>query len=78
MANSRAAHVAEIEQMAERQVNVEVANVHGLQSELRRFESQAETAHNRVVEQSRHEVDVVRNLLSSAEGQSEQSQNRAR
>ena len=78
MADSRAAQVAAIEQIAERHVNAEVANVQGLQSELRRVESTAETAQSQLAEQSRQEVDIVRNLLSSAEGQTELSQNRAR
>eukprot|EP00969_Alexandrium_andersonii_P371609 15479911-Alexandrium_andersonii.AAC.1 len=78
LANARAAHVAEVEQVAERQINVEVANAQGLQRELRRVESLAETVQSQVTEQSRQEVELVRNLLSSAEGQSEHSQNRAR
>eukprot|EP00969_Alexandrium_andersonii_P343442 15180610-Alexandrium_andersonii.AAC.1 len=59
MANARAAQVAEIEQLAERRINVEVANAQGLQSELRRVESQAETVQNQVTEQSRQEVELA-------------------
>eukprot|EP00969_Alexandrium_andersonii_P109536 4832729-Alexandrium_andersonii.AAC.1 len=36
LANARAAHVADVEHVAECQINVEVANAQGLQRELRR------------------------------------------
>eukprot|EP00969_Alexandrium_andersonii_P268931 11886220-Alexandrium_andersonii.AAC.1 len=77
LASSQSARVAEIEQLAERRVNVEASNAQGLQRELQRVESQSEAAQARLAVQARQEIDLVQTVLSSTEGESEQAQNRA-
>eukprot|EP00969_Alexandrium_andersonii_P312672 13814883-Alexandrium_andersonii.AAC.1 len=51
--------------------------MHELQREFNRVEAQSEAAQARLVEQARQEVALAQNVLTSAEGQSEQAQNRA-
>eukprot|EP00969_Alexandrium_andersonii_P079083 3487832-Alexandrium_andersonii.AAC.1 len=77
LANARSAQVAEVERVAECQAIAEAANTHELRRELNRVEAQSEAAHARLAEQARQEVALVQNVLTSAEGQSEQPQNRA-